>query len=228
MSPAESPAVQVIEIPTDKILPNPENPRGPVAPEDARTMAESITEMGQKTEIRVRWLTESEKAQHPGYEVFLIGGHRRLAGAKLAGRPTLRAIVVEGIVPGQELLDALIDNRSEDMGWWKWDLAIEKLFKADPDISVRKLAAKLGWHHSKLVRATKILRALNPTARELVDKNLAFENPESDESGAPRTTKNKGFLVTESILLALADLGDPQAVEQGLRRVIDDQMTESR
>lgn len=125
----QKPALQVIEIPVDKILPNPDNPRGPIDPEDAKTMAESLIEEGQKDEVRVRHLTEAEEARHPGYEWFMIGGHRRLAGAKLAGLPTLRAIVVEASTPEQEFLDALLDNRSEDMGWWKWDLAIEKVLK---------------------------------------------------------------------------------------------------
>jgi hypothetical protein len=35
-------------------------------------------------------------------------------------------------------------------------------------------------------------------------------------------------LITESILLALADLGSPEEVEKGLRRVLDDHMTESQ
>ncbi len=213
----QKPALQVIEIPVDKILPNPDNPRGPIDPEDAKTMAESLIEEGQKDEVRVRHLTEAEEARHPGYEWFMIGGHRRLAGAKLAGLPTLRAIVVEASTPEQEFLDALLDNRSEDMGWWKWDLAIEKVLKPANGEGQRKLAAQLGYNPAKINRAWKITQALSPAARALVE-----------ESVAPRNTQNKGFLITESILLALADLEDPQEVEKALTRVVEDKMTESQ
>ncbi|GEM_PF-1936883 len=220
--------VKIFEIPLEKILPNPENPRGDVLPDTAQAMAESLREAGQKTEIRVRPLTEAERQAHPGSDYLLIGGHVRLEGAKLAGLSTLRAVVVEGTTPGQELLDAVLDNRWEEMGWWQWDLAIEKLLKAENAPTQRQLAAQLGWHESKLSRVMKVMEALNPAARELVGQNLSAQDSNPDEKLAPRKSKNKGFSVTESILLVLADLGDPQEVEKALRRVLDHQMTESQ
>src|SRR5258708_39497910 len=138
------PAPLIVEILIEKILPNPDNPRGSVSPEDAQAMDESMKEVGQSTEVRVRPLTEAEKAQHPGYEWFLIGGHRRLAGAKLAGIPVLRAVVLEAATPDKELDDALLDNRSTDMGWWRWDFAIEKRINLPPKIHQERLAARLG------------------------------------------------------------------------------------
>ncbi len=216
---------EVLDIPIELIRENPENPRGPVSPESAQVMAESLKEAGQKTEIRVRRLTEAE---YPPCEYLLIGGHVRLAGAKLAGLPTLRAIVVEGIAPGQELLAALLDNRWEDMGWWQWDLAIEKLLSGEQAPTQRELAAQLGWHESKISRVMKIMMALNPGARELVRQNLASQDSQQDEKLAPRKSKNKVFLITESILLALADLEDPQQVERALRQVLDDHLTEAK
>ena len=210
-------SASVVKIPLSQILPNPDNPRGSVSPEEAQAMAESLKEVGQKTEIRVRPLTEAEKAQNPGYEYLLIGGHVRLAGAKLAGLPDLKSIVVEGSTPNQELLDALLDNRWEEMSWWKWDLAIEKLLKADPNLKQNKLAAQLGVSPTKVNFAWKVTQALTPTARDLVASKIL-----------PQNSKNKVFLITQSILLALADLEDPQEVEKALIRVLDGQMIESQ
>ncbi len=75
----------LLVIHTSKIMPNPDNPRGPVNPTEAQTMADSMKEVGQKTEVRVRPLTEEERTKFPTYEYLLIGGHVRLAGAKLPG-----------------------------------------------------------------------------------------------------------------------------------------------
>src|SRR5581483_10878554 len=103
------------DIPLSKIRPNPDNPRGPVDPLEAISMAESLREAGQKTEIRVRPMTDSEKAQYPPYEYLLIGGHVRLAGAQIAKLETLRAVVLDPTNPNQEFLDAVLDNRWRDM-----------------------------------------------------------------------------------------------------------------
>ena len=125
--------------------------------------------------------------------------------------------MVEGGTPDQEFKDAALDNRSNDMGWWKWDLIIERLLKPTNGEGQRKLAAELGYAPPKVNRAWKITQALTPAARDLVTQSVT-----------PRNTQSKGFLITESILLALADLGDPAQVEKALREVLDKEMTEAQ
>ena len=207
---------QIVEIPTDKIMPNPDNPAGPVDQEEAHYMALTLKETGQKKEVKVRLLTPEEKAQYTPYEYLLLGGHIRLEGAKLAGLPTLRAVILEKADSEQEFRDAALDNRARDMGWWRWDLVIERLLKPTNGKDQAKVTAQLGMSQAKVSKAWKITQALNPGARELVAQNYS-----------PRITKNKGFLITESILLALADLGDPAQVEKALRKVLDDRLAEA-
>ncbi len=215
---------RLLDIPLSKIRPNPDNPRGPVDSQEAQAMAESLREAGQKTEIRVRPMTDEEKAQYTPYEYLLIGGHVRLAGAKLAGLESLRAVVVEKGTPDEEFDDVCIDNRLTDMGWWKWDLAIEKRMNLPPKITQERLAARWKLSQAKISTAVKVTKFLNPASRELVDQNLK----QPGVNYQPLITKNKGFLITESILLILADLEDPQKVEAALRKVLDDQMTEAQ
>lgn len=218
---ATPPKSHIEEIPLEQIMPNPENPRGLVDPAAAQAMSESLKEVGQKTEIRVRPLTEEECTQFAPYKYLLIGGHVRLAGARLAGLKTLRCVVLEGMAPGQQALDALLDNRWEPMSWWKWDLAIERLMKKPNPPSQRKLAAQLGFSNTKVVRAMKIMSVLTPAAREMIAAQLASGDTQEPRGGTSRTTQNKGFLITEIHLEVLAGLEDPSLVEKNLREVLE-------
>ncbi|HJT22988.1 MAG TPA: ParB N-terminal domain-containing protein, partial [bacterium] len=205
----------IVEIPLDKILPNPDNPAGPVQLEEAQAMAESLKAAGQEAEIRVWALTPEEKQAHPGYEYLLLGGHVRLEGAKLAGWSSLRAVVVERTTPEEEFLAATLDNRRRDPGWWRDDLAIERLLKPTKGKGQAKVAAQLGLSPAKVNESWWITQALTPPAREWVAQNLRSAK-----------TKNKGFLITRKTLLTLADLEDPAVVERALRVVLDDHLGE--
>ncbi|HVZ80620.1 MAG TPA: ParB N-terminal domain-containing protein, partial [bacterium] len=214
MSPVANAVAQIVDIPLGQILANPENPRGPVDPQAAQAMAESLQAKGQQVEIRVRALTEAEKTKYPGYEYLLIGGHVRLAGAKLAGLAILRAVVLEGLSEDEEELAAILDNRWEPMSWWRWDLAIERRMKRYTGQTQRKVAAELGLSAAKVNNAWKITRVLTPEARKTLEKSVQALN-----------TENKGFSITEVHLLVLAELGDAEQVERALGAVLDDYLT---
>ena len=202
-------------------------------------MAESLKAQGQETPAKVRSLTAEEKAANPAFEVLVIGGHRRLAGAKLAGMAALDCYILD-IPPAETHRASLMDNNQEEMDWWDWDLAIEQEGKDTPGLSQEKLAKGLGVSPGKVQKALKITAVLTPTAREWVTRNLDENQASGDEIEAepknatkilkndpsPRWMKNKGFLITESILLALADLGEPLMVERALKVVMDDYLSE--
>ncbi len=216
----------IVEIPIELIRENPDNPRGPVSLEDGRTMAESLEAVGQCKPVLVRPQSEAEKAQFPPTEYLMLGGHRRLAGAKLAGWKTLKATIVTPKTPHEELLEVVLDNRHKPIGWWKEDLAIERFLKPTNGDGQRKLAAELDISPSNVNKAWKLTQALNPVSRGLVTQNLASQPPDETESVSSGNTKSKVIPITRSILLVLADLRDPQEVEKALRRVLDDQMNE--
>ena len=221
-------AEQIVEIPIELIRENPDNPRGPMSPEDCESMSESLKAVGQRTAVRVRPQSEAEKVQFPPTQYLLLGGHRRMAGAKLAGLKTLKALIVTPRTPYEEVMEVTLDNQWSDIGWWKKDLLIGRFLEADPKLEQQHLAAQLGCHKAKISRAIKILETLTPAARDLVDRNQASQAPDVGVPVARRNSKNKVFLITESLLLVLADLGDPQEVEKALHRVLHDQMTESQ
>src|SRR5258708_9068095 len=112
------------------------------------------------------------------------------------------------------------------MGWWRWDLAIEKRMNLPPKINQERLAARLGFGQNKIARAVKIMGVLTPAAREAITRNLENTPKSLENDYLPQITENKGFLITQSILLALADLEDLQKVEAALKVVLEDYLDE--
>lgn len=216
---------QIVLVPISLIRPNPDNPRGPVFPVEAQAMAESMREKGQKVAILIRPMTDQEKTQYPPYEYLLLGGHVRLEGAKLAGLETLKAIISEPNNAIDEMMDAALDNRYSDMGWWRWDLLIEWFLKTPNPPTQQKLAAQLKFAPSKISRAYSIMKSLNQASRELVTENL---QKSLIFDVLPQNTQNKAFLITETHLQVLADLEDSTLVEKGLREVLDNYLTEGQ
>ncbi len=217
------PLGQVVEIPIDQILVNPKQPRRSLKKETIQELSASMKAKGQLVPASVRPLTEEERAANPGNWVMHIGGHRRRAAAILNQSKTLKCIV-EDIPPKETHYRAVMDNDQEEMDWWDWDLAIEEDFRIHPELTHEQLAARLSKGLTKVRGALKITSAMNSKARAMVDENL--QKTLKNEHRLPML-KNKGFLITERILLALADLGDPIQVERALRVVMDEYLTES-
>jgi len=92
----------VIQIPVEKIRPNPHQPRTVFDPEELNDLAASITEHGV---IQPLILT---KAEQQG-EYYLIAGERRWQASKQAGLKTVPAIMREA-TQEEMLLLALIEN----------------------------------------------------------------------------------------------------------------------
>ena len=122
------------ELPLEKVVPNPEQPRMTFHEETLQELAASIREHGVLQPILVR----------PAGEVFqIIAGERRWRASKLAGKDTIPAIV-ERFDDATALEIALIENlQREDLS--PLDEAI--IYKKMTDqlgYSIRNLAVKLG------------------------------------------------------------------------------------
>jgi len=194
----DTPQIQKILI--SKIMPNEDQPRHRFRLRSIQQMADSLTSIGQQTPLKVRPLTEGEKASYSkwdildhgsnmppnvltfgqqGYEYMLIGGHRRREGALLAGFETLDCIVLN-IPPEDTHLASLMDNSLEEMDWWDWDLAIEKEHQDNPGLSLRQLGKRLEVSKSKAGNALLITGYLDEMCRDMISNNL---NPETDNNG---------------------------------------------
>jgi len=183
---------ETVKIPISKIIPNDDQPRHRFKPGSIQELSDSMKALGQQTPIKVRPLTEQEKATYSkeeiewhelgyplppgtlgerGFEYMIIGGHRRREAALLAGFETLDCHI-QNITPEETHLAALMDNNQEEMDWWDWDLAIEKEHLAFPSLTQRELAKRLGVSKTKVNTALILAKALNEGARSTINLNL--------------------------------------------------------
>ena len=94
------------EIPVDKLVPNPYQPRKNFDKEELEGLAKSIKENGLFTPILVK--------ENPAGKYYIIAGERRSKAAKLAGLKTIKAVVAD-LTDNEMQRIALVENiqRSE-------------------------------------------------------------------------------------------------------------------
>jgi ParB family chromosome partitioning protein len=140
-----------VEVPVDKLQPDPDQPREDFDPESLARLAESLKARGQLQPIRVRW-DEGRGAY------VIICGERRWRAAVMAGMATMGAIVVEGeISPGELLAIQLVENcLREDLKPVEQSKAYRALMDRN-GWSIRQLAAELALDHTAVSRALKLL-----------------------------------------------------------------------
>ena len=191
---------ETVKIPISKILPNDEQPRHRFRPGAIQELSDSMKALGQHTPIKVRPLTEQEKASYSkeeiewhkmgdplpeetlgerGFEYMIIGGHRRREAALLAGFETLDCFI-QNISPEETHLAALMDNNQEEMDWWDWDLAIEAEHNIFPDMPQRELGKRLGKSKTKVGNALLLAKVTNEESRRMIGNNL---DPTCDNDG---------------------------------------------
>jgi ParB family transcriptional regulator, chromosome partitioning protein len=156
-----------VEVPVDKIGPDPDQPREEFDPEALDRLAASLKARGQLQPIRVRW--------DEGKGVYvIICGERRWRAAMKAGMATMSAVVVEGeILPAELLAMQLVENcLREDLKPVEQAKAFRTLMDRN-GWSTRQLAAELAVAQTNIVRALALLD-LPESVQEQVDRgNLA-------------------------------------------------------
>lgn len=96
---AMMPPAGLTEIPLEKVVPNPQQPRRAFPADELQRLARSIERHGVLQPIVV-------SRNGDGYE--LVAGHRRVLAARLAGRTSIPAVVREDVTDRLEL--ALVEN----------------------------------------------------------------------------------------------------------------------
>ena len=145
-------------LPVDRIEPNPQNPRLAFNSETLEELASSIREHGVLQPVLVRPLDDGR--------FQLIAGERRWRASKLAGQPTIPALV-EDIDDDTALEIALIENlQREDISPLDEAAMYDRMIR-DHGYSIRKLAEKLGKDKGYLENRLRLADA-PPEVRELV------------------------------------------------------------
>jgi ParB family chromosome partitioning protein len=139
------------EIPTDKIGPDPNQPRESFDEDSLDRLAESMKARGQLQPIRVRW--DEGRGSY-----VIICGERRWRAAQRAAMPMMTCIVVDGTLNSAELLSVqLVENAlREDLK----PIEQAKAFRALMDRngwSARQVARELAYPQSSLVKILELL-----------------------------------------------------------------------
>jgi ParB family transcriptional regulator, chromosome partitioning protein len=170
---------QIREVPVDRILPNPAQPRLSYEEDSLTELADSIREHGVLQPILVRPV---------GSQYELIAGERRWRASRMAERETIPAIVVE-FDEETALEVSIIENlQREDVSPLEEAAMFGKM--TDLGYSVRQLAQKIGKDKGYVENRMR-LAAAPPEIRELVSlrKDTLSHAYELMKVGDERTRK---------------------------------------
>ena len=190
------------EIPLKNIRPNPDNPGPAITDDMVLDMATNIDEVGLKNPIKV--MADKEQHQAQGVVNYIIlGGELRYRAFVKLGKETIPAFILDP-TPEEAVIITYTDNAVRDRGWWADYQTIEKLIKANSDLSQRQVATKLKIDLVKVNWALQLLPLLNPEARGLI-----VWNPNNS---------NKGILgISEVAAYQLTRLGPGTGLKPGVK-----------
>ncbi|MEG0180303.1 MAG: nucleoid occlusion protein [Terrisporobacter sp.] len=152
----------VKEIPVEKIIPNPYQPRKIFSVSSLEELSKSIKEYGVLQPITVREI---------GEEYELVAGERRLRAAKLAQLETIPAII-NNMSDQHSAVLALLENlQREDLNFIEESLGYENLIK-EHGFTQQQLAEKLGKNQSTIANKLRILKLPNSVKEYLVENGL--------------------------------------------------------
>lgn len=152
---------QIVQIPTEKLLPNPYQPRKQFKSEDMLSLADSIKENGVLQPLLCRQINHSDY-----YE--LIAGERRLRAAILANLQSVPCIVVECEYEDSAVYSIIENIQRSDLNFFEEALAISHLMNTF-GLTQQQISKKLGKSQSALSNKLRLLR-LPADVRYFIDK----------------------------------------------------------
>lgn len=141
---------QIIQIPTEKLLPNPYQPRKQFKSEDMLSLADSIKENGILQPLLCRQINQSDY-----YE--LIAGERRLRAAILANLQTVPCVIVECEYEDSAVFSIIENIQRSDLDFFEEALAISHLINTF-GMTQQQIGKRLGKSQSALSNKLRLLR----------------------------------------------------------------------
>jgi ParB family chromosome partitioning protein len=161
---SDAPAEAALEIPLDRVRPNPRQPRKRFDPDALAELTESIRSSGVIQPIVVR---------RDGDEYELIAGERRWRAAKAAGLDRIPAVVRE-VTNAQSLELALVENLlREDLNPIEAAEGYRQLL-ADFGWTQEQLGQRIGKDRSSIANALRLLKLPAPIQDDLRSARLTM------------------------------------------------------
>lgn len=150
---------KVLQLPVDRIIPNPAQPRQIFREEELRGLAESLRQNGLLQPISVRKIGST-------YE--LIAGERRLRAAKLLGWSVIPAIVNECDAEQSAVLAMTENLQRQNLGIFEEAEGLRQLIEKW-GVTQEQAAARLGKSQSALANKLRLLK-LSEQERERINQ----------------------------------------------------------
>lgn len=157
---------EVIRIPTEKLLPNPYQPRKQFKSEELLSLADSIKENGVLQPLLARRINNSDYFE-------IIAGERRLRASILANLQTVPCIVMECDYEESAVFSILENIQRADLSFFEEAQAIAHM-QSHFNLTQEQISKKLGKSQSALSNKLRILR-LPVDARYFIEKENLTE-----------------------------------------------------
>ena len=152
---------RLLEIPVEKIVPNPNQPRVTFDDDTIAELAQSISQVGLIQPLVVR-------RSGSGYE--LVAGERRLRACKSLGMETVTCIVEDSMQEESSAMVALIENlQREDLHYMEEAQCYYALLN-NYNLTQEELAKRLGRSQSSIANKLRLLR-LSPDVVSAIREN---------------------------------------------------------
>ncbi len=152
---------EVVNIATERLLPNPYQPRKQFKSEELLSLAQSIKENGVLQPLLARRINHSDY-----YE--LIAGERRLRASILANQPTVPCIIVDCEYEESAVFSLLENIQRSDLNFFEEAVAIEQM-QSQFGFTQEQLAKRLGKSQSALSNKLRLLK-LPADVRYFIEK----------------------------------------------------------
>lgn len=141
---------QIVQVPTEKLLPNPYQPRKQFKSEDMLSLADSIKENGVLQPLICRQINNSDY-----FEV--VAGERRLRASILANLQTVPCVVIDCDYESSAVYSILENIQRSDLDFFEEAQAISQLMNHF-GLTQEQISKKLGKSQSSLSNKLRLLR----------------------------------------------------------------------
>ena len=157
-------AKEIVEIPTERLLPNPYQPRKQFSSEEMLGLADSIQQNGVLQPLLARRINNSDY-----YE--LIAGERRLRASILANLQTVPCIVLDCDYQDSAVISILENIQRANLNFFEEALAIAHLHEHF-GLTQQEIGKKLGKSQSALSNKLRLLQLTGDQRQFVLDNNL--------------------------------------------------------
>ena len=155
---------QLVELPVDKIRPNPDQPRTTFDEESIAELAQSIRQVGLLQPLLVRRVGEQ-------YE--LVAGERRLRAVTSLGMESVSCIIQQEIVDEASAVMALIENlQREDLHYLEEAQCFSALLETY-HLTQEQLAERLGKSQSSIANKLRLLKLSDQVKGAMTEAHLS-------------------------------------------------------